>query len=146
MLVEDAAEHEAHRLRAGLNREPPGRSNKHRMGFRVIPEIDVHDRGMRFGRMKIDRNVERNGPLENRPIALVIEKRPFRQAVNHRPLESELGHGPFQLVGRRRGIRRRQRREAREALRVILDRREKPIVRGRRPRDRDIFAQSLRAG
>src|SRR3954470_22131588 len=87
--VEQTAEHQPHRLGAGLEREAPGGANERGMRPGVVAVIGLDYGGVRVGGMDIQRHVERGGPLENRPVAPVVEKRSVAQAVQHAALEAE---------------------------------------------------------
>ena len=118
VLLEHAGEHEADRERRGLDREAPGGAQQHGEVLGVLLVIGVDHRRMRHRGMQVDRHVERLGAREDRPVALVVDELPVGEAVDHRALEAERLDAARELVGRRRRIGGRQRREARIARRL----------------------------
>ena len=64
--------------------------------------------------------------------------------MHHGALHAELGHRALELVGRRLGIVRRQRREGGEALRIGGAGRREPVVDAANERRRAVGRQLLR--
>ena len=96
--------------------------------------------------MQVDRHAELLGALVDRPELLVVEEHAVGEPVQHRALEAELRDAALELVGRRRRIGGRQRREAGEARRIGLDGLVQPVVDAARQLGRDVLAELLGRG
>src|SRR5262249_18816995 len=72
------------------------------------------------------------------------EEQAVGEPVDHRALEAVRADAAFELVGCRRRIDRRQRREAGEAGGMLGDRRREPVVDPPGERDRIVTAELLR--
>lgn len=96
--------------------------------------------------MKIDRHAHRLRRFTNSPEALFIEKRALGMPIDHNAFQSKIADTTLELAHRSVGICRRYGAEANKALRMLLDRFVKAVVRIARERDRDFSRKSLSAG
>src|SRR3974390_2450252 len=100
---------------------------------------------MRHRWMQIDRYIERLRALEDWPIFFVVEERTLLMSVDHCALESEHLHAAFQLARGLFGIGRRQRCKPGETSGMCIDRFVEALVGVAGHRNRDLFAEALRA-
>src|SRR6476661_2765966 len=113
--VEYAPEHDAQRVRAGLERPLPGGPAQ--------PIVSVqYGRGRdRVGRMQVDQRVQSLRALPERVERAIVEILSIGMPVDHGAAEFELAHAAFELVRGGGGVLHGKMREAGVALRALVD-------------------------
>ena len=99
VLLEDAAEDEAHGLGRGLHRIAPGGAHHLREVLAILVIIDARHIGVRERRVEIDRHAQSFRPLIDAPEALIVVEHAIGQAADHGADETQILHAALELAG-----------------------------------------------
>ena len=121
--IEQSAEHQPQRVRAGLKAPLPGGAAQ---------AVDAFQRGRRrnrIGRMDIDRRAQRLGALPENMQRRMVEILAMGMAVDHGAAEFQVAHATLQLIGGAARVLHRQVSKAGIAVRPLLHFTGEKIVR-----------------